>query len=151
MPLKLENREDRLSLQNHFVFYIINPCQICYGFLKTTLFWALHFSAFTKTTDTFNKHKRYHMTLEGLSAKSEPASSKNNEIIEIIVLQKFTSYALCPQNLTVCPCMTNKLSSAKVCGLVAFLKFFVNCSWTTESTQLTGWIEIYVISYEISH
>ena len=37
------------------------------------------------------------MTLEGLSsvcAKSEPASFKNNEILEINVLQKFTSHAL---------------------------------------------------------
>ena len=37
------------------------------------------------------------MTLEGWStacAKLEPASSKNNEILEINVLQKFTSHAL---------------------------------------------------------
>ena len=37
------------------------------------------------------------MTLEGLSsacAKLEPDSSKNNEILEINVLQKFTSHAL---------------------------------------------------------
>ena len=37
------------------------------------------------------------MTLEGLSgvcAKLDPASSKNNEILEINVLQKFTSHAL---------------------------------------------------------
>ena len=37
------------------------------------------------------------MTLEELSsvcAKLEPASSKNNEILEINVLQKFTSHAL---------------------------------------------------------
>ena len=40
------------------------------------------FSVFTKTTDTFNKNKRCHMTLELLSsvcAKLEPASSENNE------------------------------------------------------------------------
>ena len=37
------------------------------------------------------------MALEGLSsvcAKLEPASSKNNEILEINVLQKFASHAL---------------------------------------------------------
>ena len=37
------------------------------------------------------------MTWEGLSsvcAESAPASSKNNELIEINVLQKFTSHAL---------------------------------------------------------
>ena len=37
------------------------------------------------------------MNLEGLSsacAKLEPASSKDNEILEINVLQKFTSHAL---------------------------------------------------------
>ena len=37
------------------------------------------------------------MTLDGLSsdcAKLEPASSKNNEILEINVVQKFTSHAL---------------------------------------------------------
>ena len=37
------------------------------------------------------------MTLEGLSsvcAKLEPASSENNEILKINVLQKFTSHAL---------------------------------------------------------
>ena len=57
----------------------------------------IHFSASTKTTDTFNKNKRCHMTLEGLSsvcAISEPASSKNNEMLDINVLQKFTPHAL---------------------------------------------------------
>ena len=37
------------------------------------------------------------MTLEGLNsvcAKLQPASSKNNEILEINVLQKLTSHAL---------------------------------------------------------
>ena len=37
------------------------------------------------------------MTLEGLSsayAKLEPASSKNDEILQINVLQKFTPHAL---------------------------------------------------------
>ena len=55
------------------------------------------FSTFTKTIDTFNKNKCCHMTLEVLScvcAKLVPASSKNNEILEINVLQKFTSYVL---------------------------------------------------------
>ena len=53
--------------------------------------------AFTTTTDTFNKSKQYHMTLEGLGsvcAKLEPTGPKNNEILEINVLQKFTSHAL---------------------------------------------------------
>ena len=38
------------------------------------------------------------MTLEGLSsvrAKLEPASSKNNEILAINVLQKFTLHVTC--------------------------------------------------------
>ena len=38
------------------------------------------------------------MTLEGLSsacAELDPASSKNNEILQINVLQKFTMHALC--------------------------------------------------------
>ena len=65
--------------------------------MKTTLFQTLHFSAVTKTTDTL-KNKRCCMTLEELSsvcAKLETAaSSKNNEILEINVLQKFTSHAL---------------------------------------------------------
>ena len=56
------------------------------------------FSVFTKTTDTFNKNKRCHITLEGLRAvsvsKLGPAGSKNNEIFEITVLQNFTSHAL---------------------------------------------------------
>ena len=55
------------------------------------------FSAFTKTTDKCNKNKQCHTTLKGLRsvcAKLEPASSKNNEILEINVLQKFTSQVL---------------------------------------------------------
>ena len=43
------------------------------------------------------------MTLEGWSnvcAKLEPASSKNNEILEINVLQKFTSHALVAGHLS---------------------------------------------------
>ena len=79
------------------IINIINLCQICYGFMKATLFWTLHSSAFTKTTDTFNKNKRCHMALEWLisvCAKLEPVSSKNKEIVEINVLQKFTLHAL---------------------------------------------------------
>ena len=57
--------------------------------------------AFTKTTtDTFNKNKRCYVTLKGLSsvyAKLELASSKNNEILAINVLQKFTSLTIVPQ------------------------------------------------------
>ena len=55
------------------------------------------FLPFTKTADTFNKNKRFHMTLLRLSSvcvKLEPASSKNNEILEINALQNFTSHAL---------------------------------------------------------
>ena len=43
------------------------------------------------------KYNQCHTTLGGLSsvcAKIDPASSKNNEILEINVLQKFTSHAL---------------------------------------------------------
>ena len=59
---------------------------------------TLHFSALTKTTDTFNKNKRCHKILEGLSSvcvKLEPASSKSNKILKINALQKFTVHALC--------------------------------------------------------
>ena len=65
--------------------------------MKTTLFLNAIFSALKKATDSFNKNKRCHITLKGLSsvcAKLEAASSKNNEILEINVLQKFTSHAL---------------------------------------------------------
>ena len=43
------------------------------------------------------KYNQCHTILGGLSgvcAKSEPASSENNKILEINVLQKFTSHAL---------------------------------------------------------
>ena len=66
-----------------FCLYIINPCQICYGFMK---------KAFTKTTNTFDKNNRCHTTVGGLSsvcAKLEPARD-----LEINVLQKLTSYAV---------------------------------------------------------
>ena len=45
-------------------------------------------------TAIFNKNKRYHINFEGLGsvrAKLEPASSKDNEMLKINVLQKFTS------------------------------------------------------------
>ena len=67
-------------------------------FYENDSFLNATFSAFTKTTDTFNKNKRCYMTLEGLSsvcAKLELASSKNNKVLAINVLQKFTSYVTC--------------------------------------------------------
>ena len=96
MPLKLEKRENRQFLQNYFAFTLSTLVKYVTVLWKR-LFWTLNFSAFTKTTDSFNKNKWCHMTLEGLSsvcAKLEPASSKNNEILEINVLQKFTSHSL---------------------------------------------------------
>ena len=73
---------------------------------KMTLFWTLHFLALTKTTDTFNKNKRCHMTLEGLSsvcAKLEPSISENNKILEISVLQIYIACSLfCPR-----PCFSS--------------------------------------------
>ena len=99
--IKIRKRENRLFLQNHLPLHYqtpgIKPYQICYGFMKTTIFWTLRFSAFTKTTDTINKNKQCHMTLGGLSsvcAKLEPPSFKNSEILKINVLQRFTSRAL---------------------------------------------------------
>ena len=80
--------------------------------MKTTLFRALHFSVFTKTTDTFNKNRRCHMALEGLSsvcAKLQPASSKNNEILEINVLQKFTPPAFFCVFLDISGCFSSGL------------------------------------------
>ena len=83
MPLKLEKHKNCLFLQNHFAFTSgIKPCQIFYGFMKTTLFLTLHYWAFTKTPDIFNKNKRYHIIFEGWSSvctKLESASFKNNE------------------------------------------------------------------------
>ena len=55
---------------------------------------SCHFSALAGISYKYNK---CHTALEGLSsvcAKLEPASSKNNEILEINVLQKFTVYVL---------------------------------------------------------
>ena len=89
MPLKLEKRENRLFLQNHIAFTLSNLVK-CYGFMKTTIFWTLPFSAFTKSTDTFNKNKRCYMTLEGMSnvcAKLDLANSKSNKILAINVFR----------------------------------------------------------------
>ena len=55
---------------------------------------SCHFLALTGVPYKYNQ---YHTTLGGLSgvcAKLEPASSKNNETLEINVLQKFTHIAL---------------------------------------------------------
>ena len=84
MPLKLGKSENRLS---NMVWFYENDSIL-----------TLHFSAITNTTDTFNKPKLCHKTLEGLNSvcgKLEPASSKSNEILKINVLQKFTVHALC--------------------------------------------------------
>ena len=51
------------------------------------------------------KYNQCHTTLgrlSGVCAKLEPANSKNNEMLEINVLQKFTSHAL----YTACPLQT---------------------------------------------
>ena len=65
----------------------------------------LHFLAFTKTADKSNENEQCHMTFRGLSgvwAKLEPArSDKNDEILEINVLRKFTLHA--PHLLTLLP------------------------------------------------
>ena len=95
--IKTRKSENWLFLQNHFAFTLSNLVKYVVVYKKTTLFWKLQFSAFTKTTDTFNKNKRWHITFEGMisvCAKLEPASFKNNEILQINVLQKFTSHAL---------------------------------------------------------
>ena len=80
MPSKLEKREDRIFSQNRSAFTLSNLVELCNGFMKTTLLLTLHLSAFTKTTGTISKNKRFQMTLKGLSrfcAKLEPASSNN--------------------------------------------------------------------------
>ena len=92
MPLKLEKRENRLFLQNHFAFTLSNLVKYVMVDENDPILNAI-FSAFKKATDSFYKNKRCHMTLEGLSsvcAKLEPASSENNEILGIGVLQNFT-------------------------------------------------------------
>ena len=95
--IKTRKTQKSTVFTKSFCIYIIKPCRISYCFMKTTLFWTLHFSTFTKTTDTFKKNKRCHMALEGLNsvcAKLELASCKNNEMLRINVLKKFTSHAL---------------------------------------------------------
>ena len=80
---------------------------------------TLHFLAFTKTTDTFNKNKWCHKILEGLSSvcgKLEPASSKSNKILKINVLQKFTVHALC-----------QGLQFMKILKVIR--GFFLKCIW----------------------
>ena len=59
---------------------------------------SCHFMAFASIP---YKHNQYHTTLRGLCsicADLEPASSKNNEILEINAMQKFTSHALFAMN-----------------------------------------------------
>ena len=58
---------------------------------------SFHFLALAGTPYKYNQ---CHTTLGGLSSvcvKSEPAGSKNKEILEINVLQKFTPHALLMQ------------------------------------------------------
>ena len=58
---------------------------------------AIFFGVYKDNRD-INKNKRCYVTLKGLSsicAKLELASSKNNEILAINVLQKFTSHVTC--------------------------------------------------------
>ena len=95
MPLKLEKLESRL-------FYkIILPLQYrtlsnMLGFYENDSILNATFFGFYKDSRHIEQNKRCHMTLQGLSnvyAKLEPASSKNNEILETNVLQKFTSRA----------------------------------------------------------
>ena len=65
------------------------------------------------------------MTLEGLSsvcAKLEPAGLKNNEILEINFLQKFTSHARCR--------MFSSVSSQKNLGWKVFLQ-----AWNVEKNS----------------
>ena len=84
MPLKVEKRKNSLFLQNHFAFTLSNMLR----FYENDYIMNATILAFTKITDTFDKNKRCHLTLEGLSsvcAKLNPASSKNNEILEINV------------------------------------------------------------------
>ena len=99
MPLKLEKRENRPFLQNHFALTLLNIVKDVMVLLNRLHSEHYIFQRIQRqqTTDTFNKNKRCHMTLEGLSsvcAKLEPATSKINEIFEINILQKFTSHAL---------------------------------------------------------
>ena len=97
MPLKLEKRENGLFLQNHFALHYQTLSNTLWFYENDSYSERYVFSPFTKKTDTFNKNKRCHVTLEGLGsvcAKLKPVSSKNNEILEINVLHKFTSHAL---------------------------------------------------------
>ena len=90
MPLKLEKGEKWTVFTKSFCITLSNLVEYVMVLWKWFVFWTLRFSAFTKTTDTFSKNKRCHVTLEGLSSvcvKLEPASSTNNEILEINVLQ----------------------------------------------------------------
>ena len=58
MPLKLEKRENRLFLQNRFAFTLSSLVKYVMFYENDSILNATFISAFTKTTDTFNKNKR---------------------------------------------------------------------------------------------
>ena len=71
----------------------VSPGSNMLWFYENDSILSATFSAVTKTTDTFNKNKRCHMNLEGLSsvcAKLEPASSKIKVPIMLMSLFFFT-------------------------------------------------------------
>ena len=98
MPLKLEKRKNRLFYKIILpLHYQTLPIMLWFyendSVLNATFFGIYKFTF----KDTFNNNKQCHITLEGLNsvcAKLEPASSKNNEILKINVLQKSTPHAL---------------------------------------------------------
>ena len=92
MP-KLEKCENPLFLQNHFAFTLTNLSNMLRFYENDSILNAT-FSAFTKTTNTSNKNNRCPWWLSSVCTKLKPATTKNNEILEINVLQKFTPHAL---------------------------------------------------------
>ena len=86
----------RLFLQIVFAFTL--STFVKYVMVLRKRFYSEHniFSE-SQRQQTHHKNRQFHMTLEGLSsvcAKLEPASSKNNELLEINVLLKYTPHAL---------------------------------------------------------
>ena len=100
MPLKL------VKQQNSTVFYNIILYLHYQTVPNTSWFYENHSILSATFLGIYKDNSRCHMSLEGLRsvcAKLAPTSYKNNEILEINVLQKFILHAFfphknCPQN-----------------------------------------------------
>ena len=93
MPSKLEKREKVCFYKIILPLHYQTLSDMLWFYENDSISERYIFRHVRRQYLTFNKNKRYHMTLEGLSAKLEPASCKNNKILKINALQKFTSHA----------------------------------------------------------